>query len=153
MKQNEIPVYFKRVISDFQDIPLPAYQTDGSAGLDIRAAIAEPITIQPGKFMKIPTNLTSEIPPGYEIQVRPRSGLAAKHGVTVLNSPGTIDSDYRGEIQVILINHGVEPFEIHRGDRIAQLVLAQVTRMDVAETLSVSDTKRGSGGFGSSGKK
>lgn len=153
MKQKEIPVYFKRLSPEFADIPLPAYATEGSAGLDIRAAINETVLLQPGGFTKIPTNLTAEIPAGYEIQVRPRSGLAAKHGVTVLNSPGTIDSDYRGEIQVILINHGTEPFEIHRGDRIAQLVLAQVVRMDVAETLSVSDTKRGSGGFGSSGKK
>lgn len=153
MKQKEIPVYFKRVTSDFPDIALPAYQTEGSAGLDIRAAVKEPLTLEPGKFLKVPTNFTAEIPAGYEIQVRPRSGLAAKHGVTVLNSPGTIDSDYRGEIQIILINHGAEPFEIQRGDRIAQLVLAQVVRMDAAETLSVSDTKRGADGFGSSGKK
>ncbi|GMU86127.1 MAG: deoxyuridine 5'-triphosphate nucleotidohydrolase [Ignavibacteriales bacterium] len=153
MSQKEIPVYFKRVTGDFPDISLPAYQTEGSAGLDIRAAVAAPVTILPGEFLRIPTNLAVELPSGYEIQVRPRSGLAAKHGVTVLNAPGTIDSDFRGEIQVILINHGGEPFVIHKGDRIAQLVLAQVVRMDVAETLSVSDTKRGSGGFGSSGKK
>lgn len=136
-----------------EGLPLPEYQTEGSAGLDLLAAIDEtmPWILQPRDRTAVPTGLTLELPPGTEAQVRPRSGLAWKHGVTVLNSPGTIDSDYRGEVQVMLINLGSEPFMIRRGDRIAQLVIAQVTRAKLAATLVLSKTKRGAGGFGSTG--
>ncbi|MDO9382010.1 MAG: dUTP diphosphatase [Hyphomicrobiaceae bacterium] len=136
-----------------EGLPLPAYQTEGSAGLDLLAAIDEtmPWILQPRDRTAVPTGLTLELPPGTEAQVRPRSGLAWKHGITVLNSPGTIDSDYRGEVQVILINLGSEPFMIRRGERIAQLVIAPVTRATLAATLVLSQTKRGAGGFGSTG--
>lgn len=137
-----------------EDLPLPAYQTAGAAGLDLVAAVdaRKPVTIARGARAMIPTGLILEIPTGYEAQVRPRSGLALKHGVTVLNAPGTIDSDYRGEVQVILINHGKEPFAVKRGERIAQLVIAPVTRAALAVATAVSETKRGAGGFGSTGR-
>lgn len=136
-----------------EGLPLPQYQTEGSAGLDLLAAIDEtmPWILQPRDRTAVPTGLTLELPPGTEAQVRPRSGLAWKHGITVLNSPGTIDSDYRGEVQVILINLGSDPFMIRRGERIAQLVIAPVTRAKLAATLVLSQTKRGAGGFGSTG--
>jgi dUTP pyrophosphatase len=136
-----------------EGLQLPEYQTEGSAGLDLLAAIDEtmPWILQPRDRTAVPTGLTLELPPGTEAQVRPRSGLAWKHGITVLNSPGTIDSDYRGEVQVILINLGSEPFMIRRGERIAQLVIAPVTRANLAATLVLSQTKRGAGGFGSTG--
>lgn len=133
------------------DLPLPAYQTDGAAGMDIYAALAEDIIIAPGQFTAIPTGLCVALPEGFEIQVRPRSGLAFKHGVTVLNSPGTIDSDYRGEIKVALINHGTEPVTITHGMRIAQMVLASVIQGDWQEVAMLDETSRGSGGFGSTG--
>ena len=133
------------------DLPLPAYQTDGAAGMDIYAAIAEDIIIAPGDFTAIPTGLSVALPEGFEIQVRPRSGLAFKHGVTVLNSPGTIDSDYRGEIKVALINHGTEPVTITHGMRIAQIVLAKVIQGDWQEVDALDETSRGTGGFGSTG--
>jgi dUTP pyrophosphatase len=139
--------------------PLPEYSTDYSAGMDIRAnLIAENgeqdvITIAPGERALIPTGLYLEIPLGYECQVRPRSGLAVKHGITVLNSPGTIDADYRGEIKVCLINHGNDTFEIHHGDRIAQLVFAQVEQVQLMEVDKLDDTERGAGGFGHTGVK
>jgi dUTP pyrophosphatase len=133
-------------------LDLPAYETAGSAGLDLRAAVAEPVTLAPGARQLVPTGLAIALPAGYEAQVRPRSGLAAKHGVTVLNSPGTIDADYRGEVKVILINHGAEPFTITRGERIAQLVAAPVTRIVWQKTEILTATKRGQGGFGSSGR-
>lgn len=135
------------------DLPLPKYETADAAGLDLIAAVAagSPMTIAPGTFALVPTGLAIELPPGTEAQVRPRSGLAARHGVTVLNAPGTIDADYRGEISVILINHGQTPFEIKRGDRIAQMVLAPVTRVAFVEAKALSVTARGSGGFGSTG--
>ena len=133
-------------------LDLPAYETAGSAGLDLRAAVDEPVTLAPGARELIPTGLAIALPTGYEAQIRPRSGLAAKHGVTVLNSPGTIDADYRGEVKVILINHGAEPFTIVRGERIAQLVAAPVTHIMWRETESLPDTVRGEGGFGSSGR-
>ncbi len=138
----------------FDGLELPGYETDGSAGMDVRAAVAErePVALAPGAWAMIPTGLTFAIPPGYEVQVRPRSGLAAKHAVTCLNTPGTIDSDYRGEVKVILINHGNETFVIERGMRIAQLVLAEVTRASIVVSQKLSDTVRGTGGFGSTGK-
>jgi dUTP pyrophosphatase len=135
-------------------LPLPAYQSPGAAGLDLVAAIPAdaPIVLEPGERRIVVTGLVLEIPEGFEAQVRPRSGLALKYGVTILNAPGTIDSDYRGELAAILINHGPESFRIARGDRIAQLVFAPVVqaRLAVAETLS--DTDRGAGGFGSTGR-
>ena len=136
-------------------LPLPAYQTDGAAGLDLVAAVpeAKPVKLARGARALIPTGLIFEIPRGYEAQVRPRSGLAAKHGVTVLNTPGTIDSDYRGEVQVILVNLGQKAFVVNRGERIAQLVIAPLTRAELAVATAVSKTKRGAGGFGSTGKK
>ncbi len=132
-------------------LPLPSYQSSGAAGLDLLAALAPDAreTLRPGERRLVPTGLVVEIPPGFEAQVRPRSGLALKHGVTVLNTPGTIDSDYRGEVGVILINLGPEPFEIRRGDRIAQLVLAPVIQARLVMVEGVSETARGAGGFGS----
>jgi dUTP pyrophosphatase len=135
-------------------LPLPAYQTAEAAGLDLLAAVAEdaPLTLAPGKHAMVPTGLAIALPSGFEAQVRPRSGLAAKHGVTVLNSPGTIDADYRGEIRVILINHGDVPFEIRRGERIAQMVIAPVARAALVASVTLSATTRGAGGFGSTGR-
>ena len=134
-------------------LPLPAYETAGAAGMDLRAAVADdaPLTLAPGDRALVPTGLAMAIPGGFEGQVRPRSGLAAKHGVTCLNTPGTIDSDYRGEVKVILINLGQEPFTIARGDRIAQLVLAPVVLARWEEVAELDDTARGAGGFGSTG--
>jgi dUTP pyrophosphatase len=135
-------------------LPLPSYQSAHAAGLDLLAAVAEnaPLVLAPGKHALVPTGLAVALPEGFEAQVRPRSGLAAKHGVTVLNSPGTIDADYRGEIQVILINHGAEPFTIKRGERIAQMVIAPVVQAKLVAVAALSDTDRGSGGFGSTGR-
>lgn len=134
-------------------LDLPAYETAGSAGMDIRAAVDEdaPMVLEPGRRALVPTGLVFEIPAGFEAQIRPRSGLAFKNGVTCLNTPGTIDSDYRGEVKVLLINLGEEPFTISRGMRIAQVVMAPVTQMQVAEVSSASETQRGAGGFGSTG--
>jgi dUTP pyrophosphatase len=132
------------------DLPLPAYATPGSAGLDLRAAQA--LTLKPGKRALVPTGLAIALPEGFEAQVRPRSGLAVKHGITVLNAPGTIDADYRGEIQVPLINHGEDDFVIARGDRIAQMVIARVEQVILEEVTSLDGTARGTGGFGSSGR-
>ncbi len=134
-----------------QDLPLPAYATADAAGLDLMAAINEPLRLEPGARALVPTGLAIALPRGFEAQVRPRSGLAAKNGITVLNSPGTIDGDYRGEIKVILINHGSEPFSIERGLRIAQMVVAPVTRIAWDEQTTLDDTARGIGGFGSTG--
>lgn len=135
------------------DLALPAYQTADAAGLDLVAAlpVSEPIAIAPGGHVLVPTGLAIALPAGYEAQVRPRSGLAAKHGVTVLNSPGTIDADYRGEIAVILINHGSAPFVVSRGDRIAQLIVAPVSQARLVAVKTLNQTKRGGGGFGSTG--
>jgi dUTP pyrophosphatase len=137
-----------------EGLVLPAYQTADAAGLDLLAAVpAEtPLVLPPGKYAMVPTGLAIALPPGFEGQVRPRSGLAAKHGVTVLNSPGTIDADYRGEINVLLINHGETPFPIRRGERIAQMVIAPVVRAQLVAVTSISSTDRGSGGFGSTGR-
>jgi dUTP pyrophosphatase len=143
-----------RQLPHAQGLALPAYQSADAAGLDLLAAVPEgtPMVLAPGKYALIPTGLTIALPPGYEAQVRPRSGLAAKHGVTVLNAPGTVDADYRGEISVILINHGGAPFPIRRGERIAQMVIASVTRAELVAAASLSATDRGSGGFGSTGR-
>jgi dUTP pyrophosphatase len=137
-----------------EGLPLPAYQSADAAGLDLLAAVPEdaPMTIEPGKHALVPTGLIIALPRGYEAQVRPRSGLAAKHGVTVLNAPGTIDADYRGEVNVLLINHGHAPFTIKRGERIAQLVIAPVVRVELVGVTALSATDRGSGGFGSTGR-
>ncbi len=134
-------------------LPLPAYETDGAAGMDLRAAVPEdrPLIILPGKRALVPTGLVMEIPQGFEGQVRPRSGLALKHGITVLNSPGTIDSDYRGEVSVVLINHGEDEFTVTRGMRIAQIVIAAVMQAAVEERMAASQTQRGGGGYGSTG--
>ena len=142
-------VAFKRLPGN-DDLPLPAYASAGAAGFDLRAA-AE-MTLAPGAVALVPTGFAVAVPDGFELQVRPRSGLAAKHGVTVLNSPGTVDSDYRGEVAVILINHGAAPFAIARGDRIAQAVIAAAPQADLVEVASLDDTERGSGGFGSTGR-
>ena len=133
-------------------LPLPAYQTEGAAGLDLVAAVTAPLIVEPGSYALVKTGLRLELPRGYEAQVRPRSGLALKHGVTVLNAPGTIDSDYRGEVGVVLINHGREPFTVSRGDRIAQMVIAPVTEATVVAVEAVGATARGRGGFGSTGR-
>ena len=143
-----------RPLPHFEGLDLPAYETLGAAGMDVRAAIpqGETLTLAPGQRDMVPTGLSVAIPQGYEIQMRPRSGLAAKHGITCLNSPGTIDSDYRGELKVILINHGTEPFIIERGERIGQMVLAPVTRIVWQAVDNLDETVRGSGGFGSTGR-
>lgn len=133
------------------DLPLPAYETEQSAGMDLAAAIDAPTILAPGASDMIPTGLAIALPPGYEAQIRPRSGLAAKNGVTVLNTPGTVDADYRGEVKVILINLGNEDFVIERGMRIAQMVIAPVTQGLFTEVDVLSDTARGAGGFGSTG--
>jgi dUTP diphosphatase len=137
-----------------EGLALPAYQTAHAAGLDLLAAVPAdaPLVLLPGKHAMVPTGLTIALPAGYEAQVRPRSGLAAKHGVTVLNAPGTVDADYRGEIAVLLINHGPEPFTIRRGERIAQMVIAPVAQAQLIPVTSLSTTDRGGGGFGSTGR-
>lgn len=145
---NEVPVRVKR-LPQGEGLDLPAYATDGAAGMDVVSA--EDVTIQPGARHAVATGLALAIPYGFEVQVRPRSGLALKHGITVPNTPGTIDSDYRGELKVILINHGDTAFEIRRGDRVAQLVVAPVTRGTWLEVEELDETARGAGGFGSTG--
>jgi dUTP pyrophosphatase len=139
-------------IKNLSKHPLPKYQTALSAGMDLHANLEESISLKNGERALIPTGLFIELPEGYEAQVRPRSGLALKHGITVLNSPGTIDADYRGEIKVLLINHGSETFEINDGERIAQLVVAQHAIVSWQETSTLTNTERGEGGYGSSGK-
>jgi dUTP pyrophosphatase len=134
-----------------RDLPLPSYQSAHAAGLDLLAAIASPVTLAPGERRLIPTGIAIGLPEGFEAQVRPRSGLAARHGITLLNSPGTIDADYRGEIQVLLINLGAEPVVIERGMRIAQMVVAPVSRAQWREVVTLPDSGRGAGGFGSTG--
>lgn len=148
MNHLDIPLQWVR---DVHDLPLPVYATAGSAGMDVHAAVDEEVTIQPGRVAMVPTGLAISLPAGYECQVRSRSGLAAKHGVFCLNAPGTIDSDYRGEINIILANMGAAPFTVRRGDRIAQLVVARYesVRWNIVDALDA--TERGSGGFGSTG--
>jgi len=133
------------------DVPAPAYQSEGAVGLDLCAAIAEDVTIGTGERRLVPTGLAVAIPVGFEGQVRPRSGLALKHGVTVLNAPGTIDPDYRGELKVLLINHGAAPFVVRKGDRIAQLVVCPVARAELVAVPALDETSRGAGGYGSTG--
>ena len=142
-----------RLLDHALGLEVPRYQSEGASGMDLVAAIDEnnPIVLQPGQRRLIPTGLTMELPHGMEAQVRPRSGLALKHGITVLNTPGTIDADYRGEVSVVLINHGSEEFEIIRGSRIAQLVIAPVVQLEVLEVDELSATMRGAGGYGSTG--
>lgn len=149
---KNIDLLIKKISKSYDDIPFPSYATSGSSGLDVRAAIDKPIILEPGKFTLVPTNLSIEIPIGFEIQVRPRSGLAAKHGIGILNSPGTVDSDYRGEIKVILFNFSEQNFEIKRGDRIAQLVIAEVIMANIIESDTLKESERGIGGFGHTGK-
>lgn len=149
---STLPVRIQR-LAHAADLPLPQYQSALAAGMDLVAAVpgAAPVTIAPGGRAPIPTGLVLGLPPGFEGQVRPRSGLALRHGVTVLNTPGTIDADYRGEVQVILVNFGTEPFVVERGMRIAQLVVAPVLQVDWQEAELPLDTKRGESGFGSTG--
>ena len=134
------------------DLLLPSYQSVGAAGADLMAALAEPMEIEPGARALVPSGFTVAVPPGFEMQVRPRSGLAAKHGVTVLNAPGTVDSDYRGEVMAILINHGDSTFTIQHGDRIAQIVIAPVVTAAFEEVVATDETARGDSGFGSTGR-
>ncbi|HEY0420384.1 MAG TPA: dUTP diphosphatase [Acetobacteraceae bacterium] len=145
-----VPVRVQR-LPHGEGLPLPSYATPGAAGMDLLAAVDAPVTIPPGQRRLIPTGLAIALPPGFELQVRPRSGLALKHGIVLPNSPGTIDEDYRGELQVIVLNAGGEPFTVERGMRIAQAVLAPVVRVAWREAESLDDTARGTGGFGSTG--
>lgn len=137
-----------------EGLPLPAYQSAHAAGLDLLAAVPEnaPLVLEPGKRALVPTGFAIALPLGYEAQIRPRSGLALKHGITVLNAPGTVDADYRGEVSVLLINHGDAPFPIRRGERIAQMVIAPVVQAELVLAVSLSTTDRGSGGYGSTGR-
>jgi dUTP pyrophosphatase len=148
---REEPIVAVQRLPHGADLPLPAYATTQSAGLDLMAAVQGEVTLAPGARQLIPTGLAIALPAGFEAQVRPRSGLALKHGITVLNSPGTIDADYRGEVQVLLINHGAAPFVIKRGDRIAQMVVAPVTQIAWKPVSQLDETERGSGGYGSTG--
>ena len=134
------------------DVQLPTYKTDGASGMDLMAYLEEPINLEPGKSCLVPTGLSVAFPKEYEIQIRPRSGLAAKNNISVLNTPGTIDSDYRGEIKIILFNHGSENFTIKNKDRVAQMVLTPIIKMELEETNELPETIRGEGGFGSTGK-
>lgn len=149
---ERIKIYFKK-LDHAKELPLPVYESDEAAGMDIRAALDKPMTLQPGERNLVPTGLQMALTFGYEAQIRPRSGLAYKKGITMLNSPGTIDSDYRGEVKVLAINHGNEPYVIEHGDRIAQMVVAPVYQPEIEETDSLPETNRGEGGFGSTGVK
>jgi dUTP pyrophosphatase len=140
-----------QVLPHGEGLPLPAYATTGSAGMDLRAAVEEPLVLEPGKRALVPTGLRIALPPRYEAQIRPRSGLAIKEGITVANAPGTVDSDYRGEVKVGLVNLSDVPYTIRRGDRIAQMVVAPVTRVAWQQVASLDETERGAGGFGSTG--
>jgi dUTP pyrophosphatase len=147
-----VPIQVQR-LPHSADLPLPSYATEGAAGMDLLAAVAAPLPLAPGQRALVPTGLAIALPPGYELQVRPRSGLALKHGITLPNSPGTIDEDYRGELQIIVMNAGSESFTIERGMRIAQAVLAPVVRAAWAEVAELPPTGRGAGGFGSTGTR
>jgi len=153
-KPGETPLRVKVVrLPHAKGLALPSYQSDGAAGMDLLAAVPRgaPLRLSPGKRALVPTGLVLELPPGFEAQVRPRSGLALRHGITVLNSPGTIDCDYRGEVMVLLANLGEAPFRIARGERIAQLVVQRVERARLVEVAAIAETRRGAGGFGSTG--
>jgi len=147
---ERIRVRIARRIED-TDLPLPTYESEGAAGMDVRACLEAPLTLAPGETALIPTGFSIAVPRGYEAQVRPRSGLALRHAISLSNTPGTIDSDYRGEVKIILINHGAEPFTVEHGMRIAQLVVAPVTRVQWEEVPELPGTDRGEGGFGSTG--
>ena len=134
-----------------KEIPLPGYESEGSSGMDIRACVEKSVSLKPGEIRLIPTGLAVSIPSGYDGQIRPRSGLALQHGIGMVNSPGTIDSDYRGEIGIIMINWGQKPITIHRGDRIAQMIISKVYQADIQEVVDLDSTRRGEGGFGHSG--
>jgi dUTP pyrophosphatase len=149
---SNLPVKIFRISEEFDDLPLPTYMTEGSAGMDVYAAVNETLVIKPMSTALVPTNLKIELPTGYEAQIRPRSGLAVRNKIILPNSPGTIDSDYRGEIKVIMLNLGAEPFEVNRGDRIAQMVISPYDRASWEESDSLGTTPRGEGGFGSTGK-
>lgn len=149
--QDEIPIAV-HILPHGKNMALPAYMTPGAAGMDLQAAITEEKTLAPGEKALIPTGLTMAIPPGWEVQIRPRSGLAFKHGITVLNAPGTIDSDYRGEVAILLVNFGAESFVIQRGERIAQMVLAPVARAKWHLVDELETSLRGAGGFGHTGR-
>jgi dUTP pyrophosphatase len=147
---ERISINIKRLVNN-PDLPLPAYETEGSSGMDLRAAIDAPVLLNPGEIRLVPTGIAMSIPKGYEAQIRPRSGLALKHGIGMVNSPGTIDADYRGEISIIMVNWGQKTFTINRGDRIAQMVIGRVFRAELLAVGSLDSTTRGSGGFGHSG--
>jgi len=146
-----LKIKINRLSDTTADVPLPRYATEGSAGMDIHAAVDNPMTVKPGETVLVPTGFSMELIPGYEAQVRPRSGLAVKHSIGIMNAPGTIDSDYRGEVKVILTNFGSGDFVVNRGDRIAQMVVARYERVEWVETDALSGTGRGAGGFGSTG--
>jgi dUTP pyrophosphatase len=149
---DKINIKIKRLPHN-ADLPLPGYETEGASGMDIRAATESSVVLNPGEVKLIPTGFSISIPHGYEAQIRPRSGLALRHGIGMVNSPGTIDSDYRGEVSIIMINWGKAPFNINRGDRIAQMVICKVFRAELANVESLDDTRRGEGGFGHSGTR
>lgn len=145
-------IQFKK-LPHAEDLPLPSYESEYAAGMDVRAALDEPMELAPGSRRLIPTGLKMALPEGYEAQIRPRSGLAYRNGITMLNTPGTIDADYRGEVKVLAVNLGEEPFVIHHGDRVAQMVIAPVTQARIEEVENLSETERAEGGFGSTGVK
>jgi dUTP pyrophosphatase len=148
---QHVTIAVTRVRPEAGPLPLPRYMTSGSAGLDLLADVVEPIELPPGARALVPTGIAIELPAGFEAQVRPRSGLALRHGITLLNSPGTIDSDYRGEIQVLMINLGDQPYIVRRGDRIAQMIVAPVVRAELREVDALAESRRGPGGFGHTG--
>ncbi len=148
----QVKIFFQK-LSNLGDLPLPEYETSQSAGMDVRAALSAPIDLKPGSRVLIPTGFKLALPHGFEAQIRPRSGLAFRNGITMLNSPGTIDSDYRGEVKVLAINHGEKVFTIHHGDRIAQMVIAPVLQAAAEVVDTLPETNRGQGGFGSTGIK
>ncbi|HKI45895.1 MAG TPA: dUTP diphosphatase [Balneolales bacterium] len=153
MTNNTHPVVRVVRLPHAKDLPLPSYETDHAAGMDVRAALDERVTIWPGNRALVPTGLKIELPLGYEAQIRPRSGLAIRDGITLVNSPGTIDADYRGEVKVIMINHGDQEFHINHGDRIAQMIIAPVTRVQMQAAEELNESERGECGFGSTGVK
>ena len=150
--QDEVVVRVTRVDHSSADIPLPAYATEHAAGMDLCAAVQEPVTLHPGETVLVPTGIAIALPPGFEAQVRPRSGLAIKHGIGILNAPGTIDADYRGEVKIILTNFGNVPFVIQRGERIAQMIVGRYSRVSWEEVPRLDETSRGAGGFGHTGR-
>jgi dUTP pyrophosphatase len=149
-REEMIEIYFKQ-LEHAKGLPLPSYESEEAAGMDLRAALEKPVKLQPGEWKLIPTGLQMALPKGYEAQIRPRSGLAYKHAITMLNSPGTIDSDYRGEVKVLAINHGSEVFTVSHGDRIAQMVISPVFQPVIRSANTLPDSDRGDGGFGSTG--